>query len=144
MFSSVSWTGGPESSTPFQMPPPCATPAGPVALPTLPRHLDVVQVEQAVVEDPGALHGAEPVVLDAVAVLPLITLSSHRHELRIVVEVEHRQAAVHRRGARGLIAVDGLPTMRVLLIVPPPSSSSALPPGPTSAEVATCRSPGCR
>ncbi len=100
VFSRVSWTGGPERSTPFQIPPPCDTPVGPDALPTLPVTWTLRRSSRLLLKIPAPCADAEPVVLDAVAVLPLMMRVLHRHELRVIVEVVDREpgARVGRTG----------------------------------------------
>ena len=73
LFSSVSVTGGPErlDAVPDASALRHAGRAGRLA--DVARHLHVLQVQQALLKIPAPWTVAEPVVLDAVAVLPLMT-----------------------------------------------------------------------
>src|SRR3984885_11859034 len=127
----VSWTGGPVTSVAFQIPPPWAAPAGPVAVPELPLTASSISVSRPPLNTPTPWTSADPVLLRAVAVFPVMALSRTVSRLSLP---NMAKAPLTPAALCGLSIEEKLPEIRVLLIVPPPSTSSALPEEPTPSE----------
>jgi len=134
VLSSVSWTG-PERSVLFHMPPPCAVPDGPIAVPSLPLTTTLSSFIGLSLRIPTPVTVADPVEVRAIAVLPLMTLSLTVRSRASLLNAA-RPAPAFPATPFGLTTVTVLPVMCVLLIIPPPSASTALPSDPESALVA--------
>src|SRR6266487_1509627 len=132
--------GGPSGAEPFQMPPPWASPPGPLAVPLLPPTLVFRSVSTPRFVMPPPWTDVDPVVVVAVRRLALMTLSLI--VIRSDAAVTIAPAPACATPAEDL-AVALLPVKRVLVIVasalisPAPESTSALPVEPVAVAAAT-------
>jgi hypothetical protein len=136
VFSSVSCTGGPERSTPFQIPPPWATPLGPAARPTLSLIWTLRISNRLLLNTAAPRTLAEPVELWARVVLPRMTEFSTVTSAGSPVKLNTARPPFVAAAPFGLVEVATLSSILVSLIAPGPSSSIAVPLGPESTEVA--------
>ena len=135
-FVSVSSTGGPSGiRTPFQIPPPSAAPATPVATPLLSSIRVFRSSSVPWFVSPAPLTVAGPPLAVAVTVLSLMTLFSISTGSSAWSKVKTVPAASAAPATEVTVVL--LWVMRVLLIVASPSTSNAVPLGPASAVEAT-------